>query len=128
MIRQDRAVDVTGISEAGDALASGWSKGEQCQQRGNPKTETRNPKEGRNPKSENSLIQWAAVPLGWLWIRTSGFGLLSAFGIRISDLEWPGPSIKQPRSFASPLYSRPRLNLITVCEPVFRLRISISSN
>jgi len=42
------------------------------------KSEIRNPKEGRRPKPEN-LVGFAAV------LRHSGFGILSAFGIRHSD-------------------------------------------
>ncbi|MEI7940364.1 MAG: hypothetical protein WCK27_27090, partial [Verrucomicrobiota bacterium] len=60
------------------------------------KTEGRNPKEGRNPNSENGLSRLAAAPPGWLSIRTSAFGFLSAFGLRISGLEWPVPTLEQP--------------------------------
>jgi hypothetical protein len=42
------------------------------------KSEIRNPKEGRMPKPE-SPVGFAAV------LRHSGFGILSAFGIRRSD-------------------------------------------
>ena len=33
---------------------------------------------------------------GWLSIRTSAFGFLSDFGLRVSGLEWPGPTLEQP--------------------------------
>jgi len=70
----------------------------------NPKAETREPKEGRNPKSDNggALIVLASYRRACLingretqptaaaaamWrIRPSGFGLLSALGFRLSDL------------------------------------------
>jgi len=44
----------------------------------NPKSEIRNPKEIRSPKSEGTGRR--------LSIRVSDFGLLSDFGFRISDL------------------------------------------
>ncbi|MEI6781330.1 MAG: hypothetical protein WCQ21_10475, partial [Verrucomicrobiota bacterium] len=49
-----------------------------------------------NPNSENGLIRLAAAPPGWLSIRPSDFGFLSDFGLRISGLEWPGPTLEQP--------------------------------
>src|ERR1019366_741778 len=60
-------------------------------------------KEGRNPKSENGLSKWAAPPLRWLWIRPSDFGFLSAFGLRVSDLDGPAcPPRKQPMHHQHP--------------------------
>jgi len=51
----------------------------------NPKTEARDPKEGRNPKSDNRKTQ-QALP-GPRLVRASGFGLrISGFGLRISAL------------------------------------------
>jgi excinuclease ABC subunit A len=47
---------------------------------GNPKAETRNPKEIRRPKSERSISERL--------IRNSDFGHLSEFGFRTSDLKW----------------------------------------
>src|SRR5580765_6763007 len=45
----------------------------------NPKSEIRNPREARNPKSEKPARAKASL-------RISVFGFLSDFGIRISDL------------------------------------------
>src|ERR1035437_232148 len=52
----------------------------------NPNTESRNPKEIRIPKSEirRSGRRWMARTV--CQIRPSDFGLLSAFGFRVSDL------------------------------------------
>ena len=71
-------------------LKSGQLMEDHVQQPRNPKTE------GRNPNSENGLIRLAAAPPGWLSIRTSAFGFLSAFGLRVSGLAWPGPTLEQP--------------------------------
>ena len=71
-------------------LKSGQLMEDHVQQPRNPKTE------GRNPNSENGLIRLAAAPPGWLSIRTSACGFLSAFGLRVSGLEWPGPTLEQP--------------------------------
>jgi len=49
----------------------------------NPKTEARDPKEGRNPKSDNRKTQ-QALP-GPRLVRASGFGFPSDFGLRASD-------------------------------------------
>jgi len=49
------------------------------------KSEIRNPTAERNPKSEARIAAADAVVL----IRISGFGLLSDFDIRISDLFLP---------------------------------------
>ena len=76
-------------------LKSGQLMEDHVQQPRNPKAEGRNPKEGRNPNSENGLIRLAAAPPGWLSIRTSACGFLSAFGLRVSGLEWPGPTLEQ---------------------------------
>ena len=64
--------------------------------RGNPKTEIRNPKEGRNPKAEWRSCEpgaWAARfggfrPSNWRrsGFRISVFGFPSVFGFRFSDL------------------------------------------
>ena len=62
---------------------------------GNPKAETRNPKEARNPKSEPVGLREAGSrecdepqvrlePLNW---PPSGFGLRISFGFRASDFE-----------------------------------------
>ena len=71
----------------------------------NPRAETRNPKEGRNPKSENDLIRWAAAPLD------SGFGVLpsdfirpSVFGFRV----WSEPARPQSSPGRSPPVRRSR--------------------
>src|SRR5882762_1113424 len=62
----------------------------------NPKAEIRRPKEIRNPKSEKplaSLLPGRVIGTScglarwpFLGLRISGFGLLSDFGLRISDL------------------------------------------
>jgi hypothetical protein len=54
---------------------------------GNPKAESRRPKEGRRPKPEEGAIR--------LCIRLSGFGFLSAFGFRPSDFK-PNASLRPP--------------------------------
>jgi hypothetical protein len=57
----------------------------------NPKSEIRNPKEIRIPKPETSLhAAWENSPtsVGQLF-RHSGFGLLSDFGIRVSEFNIP---------------------------------------
>ena len=59
-----------------------------------------------NPNSENGLIRLAAAPPGWLSIRTSVFGLLSACGLRVSGWEWPGPTLEQPCPGGNPLVFR----------------------
>jgi len=59
-----------------------------------PKAETRKQAEIRIPSI--GLIRLAAAPPGWLSIRTSVCGFLSAFGLRVSGLEWPGPTLEQP--------------------------------
>ena len=61
-----------------------------------PKTEGRNPKEGRNPNSE--FREWpdsiggcsAGVAIN------SDLGLRVSFGLRVSGWEWPGPTSEQP--------------------------------
>jgi hypothetical protein len=65
---------------------------------GNPKAETRNPKEARNPKSDPVALRGAGLrecaepklrlePLDW---PPSGFGLRISFGFRVLDFElWP---------------------------------------
>jgi len=57
--------------------------------RGNPKPETRNPKEGRIPKSEHGseLRAVSGRPFGF---RNSAFGFPSEFGLRISVFPLPG--------------------------------------
>ena len=45
---------------------------------------------------EHGLIRLAAAPPGWLSIRTSVGGFLSACGLRVSGLEWPGATLEQP--------------------------------
>jgi predicted lipid-binding transport protein (Tim44 family) len=49
--------------------------------RGNPKAETRRPKEARNPNSETGWSGRAAACFGGLLIRISGFGLLPSFSL-----------------------------------------------
>jgi len=76
----------------------------------NPKSEARNPKEIRSPKSEWLLASGAAYSLFHAFLRTSDFGPLSGFGPRVSvfwgdgaggtDRMRPGP----PARF---LWSRP---------------------
>src|SRR2546425_9720880 len=74
-----------------EARSTGWPKGNYWRRLGehgkwarhgdqpqNPKAEGRNPKEGRSPKSEYTSARC---------IRISDFGLLSAFGLRISDFQ-----------------------------------------
>jgi outer membrane protein assembly factor BamB len=51
---------------------------------GNPKSEIRNPKEGRNPKTERTALQKEDQPVGSRLVRISGFGFLSALGFRAS--------------------------------------------
>ena len=60
------------------------------------KSEDRRPKPESRPNSENGLIRLAAAPPGWRSIRTSAFRFLSAFGLRVSALEWPGRTLEQP--------------------------------
>jgi len=52
---------------------------------GNPKSESRNPKEGRNPKTERTMRQEVVQPVGSRLVRISGFGFPSGFGFRASD-------------------------------------------
>jgi len=65
---------------------------------GNPKAETRNPKEARNPKSAPLGLREAGsrecdqpeLRLEALDRRPSGFGLRISFGFRASEFElWP---------------------------------------
>jgi DNA-binding PadR family transcriptional regulator len=64
---------------------------------GNPKTEIRDPKEGRDPKSENGKIRCAAALTRWSGFRSSAFGFLSAFGPRPSGLAGPAPPLGLPK-------------------------------
>ena len=59
-----------------------------------PKTETRKPKEIRNPKTESPTALLWLLPFRSSHIRISGFGFPSAFGFRTSDLCLPA----SPRS------------------------------
>jgi hypothetical protein len=50
------------------------------------KSEIRNPKSERSPKTEIRIPNLRAVRPALLGFRYSGFGFLSDFGFRISDL------------------------------------------
>jgi hypothetical protein len=60
----------------------------------NPRAEARRPKEARNPKLEDGEVRRADAMPGWRWIRASGFGLLSAFGLLISVLSRSRPALE----------------------------------
>jgi hypothetical protein len=51
----------------------------------NPKSETRDPKENRNPKLENIANGGSQPPIARRLYRISDFGLPSVFGFRYSD-------------------------------------------
>ena len=58
----------------------------------NPKSEGRNPKESRIPKSEKSAARGSACfaePTPTVGVRISSIGFLSDFGFRVSDLGVP---------------------------------------
>jgi hypothetical protein len=59
-------------------------------QKDEAKAETRDPKEARNPKSEPRDAPAASKPIGNSFFRTSGFGLLSDLGLRVSELDLTG--------------------------------------
>jgi hypothetical protein len=72
--------------------------------RGNPKPETRRPKEGRNPKSEGTNVHGrchvgaAELHLS-LELRTSTLGLPPVFGFRISDFRIRASEFGFPSGF-----------------------------
>src|ERR1041384_366442 len=55
-------------------------------EKGSPKAEIRRPKEGRDPKPETRRPKDIRAPKSEFGFRISGFGLLSGFGSRPSDL------------------------------------------
>jgi hypothetical protein len=72
----------------------------------NPKPEGRNPKEIRNPKTESvAALETNCLTRSWAF-RISGFGLLSAFGFRISDFGADG----FPAAVGYRILDRPRLS------------------
>ena len=62
-----------------------------------PKAETRKKAEFREWPDSIGCCSAGVAP-----IRTSAFGFLSAFGLRVSGLEWPGPTLEQPCRMAYP--------------------------
>ncbi|HEY9072616.1 MAG TPA: hypothetical protein VIN67_00665, partial [Desulfobaccales bacterium] len=65
------------------------------------KPEDRRPKEGRNPKSEPEAALEGSKPIGRGSSRPSGFGLLSDFGPRISELAQTAVALDGLRGFGT---------------------------